>query len=317
MPAPTAAGAGTGGARGRRGHRAGGDRPAPGRTARPDSAAPLVGRRRRVGELRVWLPALGTARRARRRWRVSAFGDALAPRCTTPPPTRAADHGSALVVRRRARPADRPGQPGGAAGQGRRALRLLDHDQPVALLLLDIDHFKEVNDTLGHAAGDELLQVDRRPAPRLARAGELLARLGGDEFAAAGRRDRRCRRDARGPGCTTPAAPDCPHGRVRRARGPQIAERLAAADRGGRASGCRSRLGRGGGRRRRHRRPDRAAAPRRHRDVPGQAAAAAASPRTTAPATRPAPTSSRCSPSCGRRWPPTTSSCWRCSRRST
>ncbi|HYN93250.1 MAG TPA: bifunctional diguanylate cyclase/phosphodiesterase, partial [Pilimelia sp.] len=62
-------------------------------------------------------------------------------------------------------------------------LRLLESDRPVALLLLDIDHFKEVNDTLGHAAGDELLQVTARRLRELAQPGELLARLGGDEYA--------------------------------------------------------------------------------------------------------------------------------------
>jgi diguanylate cyclase (GGDEF)-like protein/PAS domain S-box-containing protein len=53
----------------------------------------------------------------------------------------------------------------------------------LALLLIDLDHFKELNDTLGHAAGDRLL---REIGPRLEAAvpgADLVARVGGDEFA--------------------------------------------------------------------------------------------------------------------------------------
>jgi diguanylate cyclase (GGDEF)-like protein len=59
-----------------------------------------------------------------------------------------------------------------------------DHPARFAVLLLDLDEFRELNDTLGHAAGDLVL---KRVAARLARLGGgpvLLARLGGDEFAA-------------------------------------------------------------------------------------------------------------------------------------
>lgn len=64
-----------------------------------------------------------------------------------------------------------------AVAESRRA------DEPLAIAILDLDHFKRVNDEFGHVAGDEVLASVARAIAAATRRGETEARVGGEEFA--------------------------------------------------------------------------------------------------------------------------------------
>ncbi|MES2296086.1 MAG: diguanylate cyclase [Pseudomonadota bacterium] len=57
------------------------------------------------------------------------------------------------------------------------------HQRPLALLMLDIDHFKKINDTYGHAAGDLVLKAVTHRVAQLLRTSDVFGRIGGEEFA--------------------------------------------------------------------------------------------------------------------------------------
>ncbi len=65
----------------------------------------------------------------------------------------------------------------------REVLRTVRHNRPLSLLLFDIDRFKQVNDDLGHLAGDFTLREMAACVKRVVRREDLFARYGGEEFA--------------------------------------------------------------------------------------------------------------------------------------
>src|SRR5471032_24991 len=64
------------------------------------------------------------------------------------------------------------------------AKRHSSHPRPTAVLLIDLDHFKSINDRFGHALGDRVLEIFSDAARKSVRASDLIGRLGGEEFAA-------------------------------------------------------------------------------------------------------------------------------------
>lgn len=67
-------------------------------------------------------------------------------------------------------------------GLAEHAQRVLRRGEPCALMLLDLDRFKPINDEHGHEAGDRVLEAVARRLQQLMREGDGVARLGGDEF---------------------------------------------------------------------------------------------------------------------------------------
>ena len=64
-----------------------------------------------------------------------------------------------------------------------KTLKHVEHGESFSVLCLDLDHFKDVNDTLGHSVGDALLCAVSRRLQELVCDGDLVSRTGGDEFA--------------------------------------------------------------------------------------------------------------------------------------
>ncbi|AEV81869.1 diguanylate cyclase [Actinoplanes sp. SE50] len=138
---------------------------------------------RPVGELTVWLgePTLPAARDEAA---ITAYGEALAGALHDAAAHQRITELDALVAHDRVHDpltglSNRPA----LTADGDTVLRSGERGRPVALLLLDVVGFREVNSTLGHRGGDEVLRVIAERLTGQARAGELVARIGDDEFA--------------------------------------------------------------------------------------------------------------------------------------
>lgn len=71
----------------------------------------------------------------------------------------------------------------GFTAQGKHMLgHAIRHQLPLTALMMDLDHFKKINDTKGHATGDKALVLFARLLRETCRSGDLVARLGGEEF---------------------------------------------------------------------------------------------------------------------------------------
>jgi len=136
-----------------------------------------------VGQIRVALPR-PTLPSARDEFALRSFGDTLAVALHD-----AVTHRAWSLLQERSSYDAVHDAPTGllnraaVVAEGDAALRSLGRDHPIALLVVDINRFRAVNDTLGHAAGDELLAATAGRMSGLTGPGELLGRLGGDQFA--------------------------------------------------------------------------------------------------------------------------------------